>query len=113
MIAHVVHAAPARRHDVLVAGEVLDEQRFSGSSVFLATAIAHRLSAAGLFEWKVDITTKTLEKLECCDADVRKEGVDKTWNEQGDFHGVSGGGMNSSEMKRLNSSCAEVSGAAV
>jgi hypothetical protein len=92
MIAHVVHAAAARRNDVVVPGEVLDEQRFSGSGVFLATAIAHRLSTAGLFERKVNITTKTLEKLECCDADIRKKGVDETWNEQGDFHGVSGDG---------------------
>ncbi|WP_175151355.1 hypothetical protein [Paraburkholderia ultramafica] len=35
----------ARRYDVVVAGEVLEEQRFSGRGIFLATAVAQRLTA--------------------------------------------------------------------
>jgi hydroxymethylpyrimidine/phosphomethylpyrimidine kinase len=86
-----VHATAARRNDVVITDEVLDEQRFSGSGVFLASAIAHRLTAAGLLKREIDVATESLEQFERCDSDIGKEGVDETWNEQGDFHDVSCG----------------------
>jgi hypothetical protein len=89
MIAHVVHAAAARRNDIVVAGEILDEQLFCRGGVFFAPAIAHRLTTTGLLEWEVDVATESLEQFKRCDADIGKEGIDETWNKQGNFHNLS------------------------
>ena len=85
-VAHVMRAASRRRDDVLVAPEILHEQRLGRGRVVAAAAVAHGLAAACLVERILDLDTEPLEELQRGDADFGEEGVDVARNEQRHFH---------------------------
>src|SRR5262249_26359592 len=84
--ADVVDAAPGRPDNRVEFLEAVDEVGFGGGGVFLAAAVGHRLSAAGLLERVLDRTAEPFEKLEGRDAYFREEGVDVTGDEESDLH---------------------------
>jgi hypothetical protein len=48
----------------------------------VGTAVGHRLAAAGLLLWIVDVDTETFEQFKRRDADFGIEGIDKAGNEK-------------------------------
>jgi hypothetical protein len=53
--------------------EAVDEVTFGCGSIFLAATIGHRLSAAGLLKWVLDLAAASLEGPNGSDADFRKK----------------------------------------
>jgi hypothetical protein len=84
--ADVVDAAPGRPDDRVELLEALDEVGFGGGGIFLATAVGHRLPAAGLLERILDRAAEPFEEFQGCDAYFREKGVDVTGNEKSDLH---------------------------
>src|SRR5215469_12958277 len=64
--------------------EALDKVRFGGSRIFLKTAVRHRLSAARLLQRILGRAPQLFQKLQRRDANLRKERVDITRDEQPD-----------------------------
>ena len=59
---------------------------FGGGGIVLATAVGHRLPAAGLIERILDRAAESLEELQGRDAHLREEGVDVTGDEEPKLH---------------------------
>src|SRR5208337_1762229 len=85
----VVDAACGRPDDRVEILEALDEEGFGGGGIFLATAVGHRLPAAGLIERILDRAAEPLKKLQGRDAHFREKGVDVTRNKKSNLHGHS------------------------
>ena len=83
---HVVHAAARRADDVLVAGEILNEQTLRRRRLGLAAGVRHRLAAAGLVERIVDLAAEPFQQFERGHAHLGEEGVDVAGDEEGDAH---------------------------
>ena len=82
----VVDAACGRPDDRVEILEAVDEEGFGGGGIFLATAVGHRLPAAGLIERVLDRAAEPLEELQGRDAHFGEESVDVTGNEEPDLH---------------------------
>ena len=77
----MVDAACGRPDDRVEILEAADEEGFGGGGIVLATAVGHRLAAAGLIERVFDRATESLEELQGRDAHFGEKCVDITWNE--------------------------------
>jgi hypothetical protein len=78
---NVMHATSRWRDDIVVVLKVLDEQTLRRSGFRVASAVRHRLAAAGLIEGIFDLDAEALQQFQCRDADVRMKGVDVTGDE--------------------------------
>ncbi len=77
----VLDAAPGRPDDCVEILEAVDKEGFGGCGIFLATAVGHRLAAAGLIERILNRATESLEELQGRDAHFGEKGVDVAGNE--------------------------------
>jgi len=82
----VVDAAPGRPDDRVEILEAPDEVGFGGGGIVLATAVGHRLAAAGLVERVLDRAAEPLEELQGRDAHFGEESVDVTGNKKSNLH---------------------------
>jgi hypothetical protein len=82
----VVDAAPGRPDDRVETLEAADEEGFGSGGIFLATAVGHRLPAAGLLERVLDLAPEPLQQLQGRDAHFRGKCVDVTRNEKANLH---------------------------
>ena len=83
---NVVDAAPGRSDDHVEILEAADEEVFGGGGIVLATAVGHRLPAAGLIERILDRATESLEELKGRDAHLGEKRVDVAGNEEPKLH---------------------------
>src|SRR5712672_2174372 len=87
IVSNVMHATARGRDDIVVVLKVLDEQTFRRRRFRMASAVRHRLAAAGLIEGIFDLDAEALQQVESRDADVRMKGVDIAGGEKPDLHG--------------------------
>src|SRR5215472_14942227 len=86
IVAHVMDAAPRRRHDIIETAEIADEQCLGIGALGVEAAIGHRLSAARLVARVYDLMAEALQQLEGRDANFRKEGIDEARDEKRNSH---------------------------
>jgi hypothetical protein len=82
VIAHVVHAAARGADDIVEFLKISNKQGFSRCGFRVAATVGHRLPTAGLVERILDLNAKAPQKLQCCDSDLRMEGVNVTEDEK-------------------------------
>jgi hypothetical protein len=86
LVPDVVHAASGRCDDVVVIGEVADEELLGGLGLYVRAAVGHRLAAACLVERVVNLHAEFLQQLQRCHTDLGIEHVDIARNHQSDAH---------------------------
>src|SRR3954452_14226582 len=86
IVPHMGDATAGRRDDVVETGKVAHEQRLRIGAFGVETTIGHRLAAAGLVAWIVDIVTEPLQQFEGRDANFWEKGIDVTGDEKADPH---------------------------
>src|SRR5271163_2789131 len=84
--AYLMHAAAGRSDDVVVAREVLDEQRLGAGGFLMASRIGHGLPAAGLVHRILDAATQPFQQLQCRNTDFRLECIHVARNEKTHTH---------------------------
>jgi len=84
--ADVVDAAAGRPDDRVEILEAADEERFGGGGIFLAAAVGHRLTAAGLIERILDRAAEPGQELQGRDAHFREKGINVTGDKKPDLH---------------------------
>ena len=81
---NMMDATPRRSDDRIKVLEAVDKVSFGSGSIFLTTAVGHRLSAAGLIKRILKPAAKSFQKLQGCDADFGAKSVNVTRNEEPD-----------------------------
>jgi hypothetical protein len=86
LVTQVVHAAVRWGDDVVVAGEVADEQLLGGLGFLVGAAVRHRLAAARLVEGVVDPDAELLQQLQGRHPDLGIEHIDVAGDHQSYAH---------------------------
>src|SRR5471030_2289994 len=100
MRTHVMNAARRWTDNVVVISEISGEYPLCAGRFLLRAAIRHRLAAAGLLLRIIHFYAQTFEQFEGRDTDFGIERIDKTGNEQSDFHWI--GKCGEPEKRRIS-----------